>query len=269
MGTTLSVNIFFASDPDLDNIPNLESDDIVAWLTNSAEDIKLKRIVALKFLPPELTQDKEVIKRFTQEAQTAASLDHPNICTVFEIDEAEGVYENAKEESNPKSHAEMWVALIKSVRGISQARIGKVSEPKPLTPEVNETESPPVESPTEMPPPPPTEELFATKESNVARLRQHLEDVAEKRDAEGHGRTLLLGQIVYAIQEARPDRYGDIPVVIDKIAEYPELPDNYSWELDKVVTLSGGQKFFDYAMQPDKVTTEQPWFGKLIYTSLP
>nr|AKH48642.1 hypothetical protein [uncultured marine virus] len=40
MGTTLSVNIFLASEPDLDNIPNLASEDIVAWLTSSALDIK-------------------------------------------------------------------------------------------------------------------------------------------------------------------------------------------------------------------------------------
>lgn len=55
-----------------------------------AEDTKLKRTVALKFLPPELTRDKEAKERFFQEAQAAAALDHPNICTVHEIDEAEG-----------------------------------------------------------------------------------------------------------------------------------------------------------------------------------
>ena len=54
-----------------------------------AEDIKLKRCVALKFLPPELTRDEEAKKRFIQEAQAASSLEHPNICTVFEIDETD------------------------------------------------------------------------------------------------------------------------------------------------------------------------------------
>ena len=54
-----------------------------------AEDTKLKRIVALKFLPPELTRDLQAKKRFLQEAQAAAALDHPNICAVFEIGEAE------------------------------------------------------------------------------------------------------------------------------------------------------------------------------------
>ncbi len=55
-----------------------------------AEDTKLKRTVALKFLPMELLQDEEAKERFQQEAQAAAALDHPNICTVHEINEAEG-----------------------------------------------------------------------------------------------------------------------------------------------------------------------------------
>ncbi|MFC2161816.1 protein kinase [Acidobacteriota bacterium] len=54
-----------------------------------ADDTKLKRTVALKFLPPELTHIPEVKERFMREAQAAASLDHPNICTVHEFDEAE------------------------------------------------------------------------------------------------------------------------------------------------------------------------------------
>jgi len=55
-----------------------------------AEDTRLKRIVALKFLPAPLTEDKEAKKRFIQEAQAAAALEHPNICTVYEVDEADG-----------------------------------------------------------------------------------------------------------------------------------------------------------------------------------
>jgi len=54
-----------------------------------AEDTKLKRTVALKFLPPELTHIADVKDRFMREAQAAAALDHPNICTVYEFDEAE------------------------------------------------------------------------------------------------------------------------------------------------------------------------------------
>lgn len=55
-----------------------------------AEDAKLKRTVALKFLPAEFTKDPQARARFVQEAQAAAALDHPNICTIFEINEAEG-----------------------------------------------------------------------------------------------------------------------------------------------------------------------------------
>jgi serine/threonine protein kinase len=52
-----------------------------------AEDLKLKRTVALKFLPMYFSRDEEAKRRFIQEAQTASSLDHPNICTIYEIDE--------------------------------------------------------------------------------------------------------------------------------------------------------------------------------------
>lgn len=52
-----------------------------------AEDTKLKRTVALKFLPPGLTSDPEAKERFVHEAQAASALEHPNICNIHEIDE--------------------------------------------------------------------------------------------------------------------------------------------------------------------------------------
>ncbi len=97
-----------------------------------AQDTKLKRAVALKFLPAELTHISEVKDRFMREAQAAAALDHPHICTVYEFDEAEektfismayieGQSLKKKIESGPFEISEALRIAIQAAEGLEEA----------------------------------------------------------------------------------------------------------------------------------------------------
>jgi serine/threonine protein kinase/tetratricopeptide (TPR) repeat protein len=98
-----------------------------------ARDTKLHRLVALKFLPPHMQTSEEQVKRFIQEAQAASALDHPNVCTIHEINEVgdgsmfismayyEGESLQARLKKGPIPLASALTIAIEIVRGLVRA----------------------------------------------------------------------------------------------------------------------------------------------------
>ena len=98
-----------------------------------AEDIELKRFVAIKFLPPDLTRDEDAKERFVNEARTASALDHPNICTIYEVGQTpegltfiamayyEGVDLKSRIESGPLRLDDAVHTATKIAQGLAKA----------------------------------------------------------------------------------------------------------------------------------------------------
>jgi serine/threonine protein kinase len=87
-----------------------------------AEDLRLSRLVALKFLPNELAEDVDAVRRLRREAHTIALLNHPYICTVFDVDEQQGrsfIVMERLEGTSLRSHMERTVADTSEIINIA------------------------------------------------------------------------------------------------------------------------------------------------------
>ena len=80
----------------------------------AAEDLRLHRRVALKFLPEDLARDGQALERFQREARAASSLNHPNICTIHDIDS--GILSDP-DSSAPPSGQQLHFLAMESLEG--------------------------------------------------------------------------------------------------------------------------------------------------------
>src|SRR5437870_5770718 len=82
-----------------------------------AEDVRLGRNVALKFLPEHLSRDPQALERFQREARAASALNHPNICTIYDIDS--GVWEDSEGHSETVHFLAMELLEGETVKHLS------------------------------------------------------------------------------------------------------------------------------------------------------
>src|SRR5690242_5867110 len=88
-----------------------------------AEDLNLKRHVAIKFISPDLANDPDTLERFKREAHSASSLNHPNVVTVYELGQADSSYYIAQELVQGKTLRELLVGGAMPLRKVIQIAI--------------------------------------------------------------------------------------------------------------------------------------------------